>query len=165
MSRLLSMIFRFAEFVCGAVVLGITANFLYQHHKYGVNPLGRSIYVEVIAVISTLMALLWLLPFTSAIMHYPFDLLMSAAWFAAFAVLVNWLHKMDCGGAFQWSGLEHSGVCNQWKADEAFAFLAAIFWLASALLGMYVYHKVNKRHATTTTTADVEGGRRRRRFI
>jgi hypothetical protein len=67
-------------------------------------------------------------------MHYPMDLVMSGGWFAAFALLVMYIHDIDCGGAFHWSGITHGGNCNQWKADEAFSFLSAIFWLCSALL-------------------------------
>jgi uncharacterized membrane protein len=159
-SRFLSFFFRFAEFVCAAVVLGITSFFLHQHHKYGINPLGRTIYTEVVAIISVLLSLVWLLPFTSTFLHYPFDLFMSVAWFAAFGVLVNWIHKIDCGGAFHWGGLYHNNTCSQWKADEAFAFLSAIFWLASALLSMYVYHKLERRAEVVPA-----GGRRRRRWI
>jgi hypothetical protein len=41
---------------------------------------------------------------------------------------------------FDWSdvGFEGEGTCSEWKADIAFAFLSAILWLVSALLG-YVY--------------------------
>ncbi|KAF2500957.1 hypothetical protein BU16DRAFT_522039, partial [Lophium mytilinum] len=66
-------------------------------------------------------------------MHYPFDLFISAAWFAAFGVFVNWIHKLPCGGIWHWSGLANGGYCSQWKAAEAFSFIGACFWLASAL--------------------------------
>ena len=57
------------------------------------------------------------------------------AWFAAFAVLLNWLHKTDCGSAFGWHGLQHlRNDCTRWRASEAFAFLAAVFWFASFVL-------------------------------
>lgn len=41
---------------------------------------------------------------------------------------------MDCGNIFYWGDITHQGVCQRWKADVAFAFLSAIFWLGSALL-------------------------------
>ena len=116
------------------VVLGISAHLLHVHHTQHTGPLGREIYTTVISVVSVLLSLLWLLPFTASFMHYPADFLISFSWFAAFAVLVNWIHKIDCGSAFHWAGLNKSGQCNTWKAAEAFSFLSACFWLASALL-------------------------------
>jgi len=143
-SRFLSFFFRFAEFVCAAVVLGILAFFLRLHHTQHTGPLGREIYTTIVAIVSVLLSLVWLLPFTATFMHYPIDLVISAAWFAAFAVLVNWIHKIDCGGIFHWTGLYHGGQCNQWKAAEAFSFISAIFWFASALLSAWVFHKVTR---------------------
>jgi len=150
LSRLLSFIFRFAEFVCAAVVLGIVGHFLHVHHRDHVGPLGREIYTEVIAAWSVVFSLVWLLPFTSSFMHYPIDLITSFAWFAAFGALVNWIHKINCGSAFQWDGIYRGGVCHQWKAAEAFSFLSACFWLASALLSIYVFHKVERNTVATT---------------
>jgi len=161
LSRALSFGLRFAEFVCSAVVLGIVGHFLRVRHKTGSGPRGREIYTEVIAAFSLVLSLVWLLPFTSTFMHYPMDVILSFAWFAAFGALVNWLHKLNCGGAFDWDGLTHGGQCNQWKAAEAFAFMSAIFWLASALLSIYVYHKVRKGETTTVAT---DGAPRRRRW-
>jgi len=147
LSRLFSLILRIAEFVCAAVVLGITAWFLHVHHTQGTGPLGREIYTLIWAILAVLLSLAWLLPFTGNMMHYPMDLVMSGGWFAAFALLVMYIHDIDCGGAFHWSGITHGGNCNQWKADEAFSFLSAIFWLCSALLSMWVYHKRTTRVA------------------
>jgi hypothetical protein len=109
-------------------------------------PYARTIYTLVVAALATLLSLVWLIPFTASLLHYPFDFLMSFAWFAAFGVLVNYLHRLGtCGGAFHWAGLANGSHCGRWKATEAFSFISACFWLASALLSMWVYHRVNKR--------------------
>jgi len=162
--RLFSLIMRFAEFVCGTVVLGLVGHFLRIHHKTGQGPHGREIYTEVIAAISVVVSLLFLLPFTSSFMHYPLDLILSLAYFAAFGALVNQVHRMNCGGAFAWNGILHGGVCSQWKAAEAFSFLSAIFWLVSTLLSIYVFHKVRGRDTVAATggTANGSGAGRRR---
>ncbi|KAF2421561.1 hypothetical protein EJ08DRAFT_653392 [Tothia fuscella] len=152
LTRMLSFIFRFVEFVSAAVVLGIVGHFLRIRHKTGTGPRGREIYTEVVAAISVVLSLVWLLPFTANIMHYPLDVILSFAWFAAFGALVNWLHKLNCGGAFQWQGLTHGGQCNQWRAAEAFAFISACFWLASAILGFFIRHKARKGETTTVAT-------------
>ena len=126
--------------------MGIVAHFLHQHHKYNIGPEGREIYTEVIAALSVVLSLIWLLPFTSQFLHYPFDLVISAAWFAAFGAFVNWIHRMNCGGIFHWRGLTNGSYCSQWKAAEAFSFISACFWLASAIL-------VNKDSATHSNSS------------
>jgi len=151
-SRLTSIFLRFGEFVCAAVVLGLNSYFLHRYDKHHVGPRGREIYIEIISAISVLLSLIWLLPFTSHFMHYPLDFFISAAWFAAFGTLVNYIHKLPCGSVWRWSGLANGSFCSQWKAAEAFSFIGACFWLASALLGLYVYHKLGNRNATTDGT-------------
>jgi len=144
-TRLLSLILRFGEFAFAAVVLGIMSYELHLHHKSGAGdgePFGREVYTEILAVVSLLLSLVWMLPFAHNMMHYPADFILSAGWFAAFAVLLNWLHKTDCGSAFAWAGIQHlHDECTRWRASEAFAFLAAIFWFASFVLGLMVHHR------------------------
>ncbi|KAF2793795.1 hypothetical protein K505DRAFT_35500 [Melanomma pulvis-pyrius CBS 109.77] len=152
-SRVASIFLRFGQFVCAAVVLGLVAHFLDQRNKYGVGPLGRSIYTIVIASISVLFSLVWLIPTTASMLHYPFDLLMSAAWFAAFGVLVNWVQRMNCGGIWHWGGIAVRGdYCGEWRAAQAFSFISAIFWFASFILGVIVYHKLSRRTVATDGT-------------
>jgi Membrane-associating domain len=134
LSRLISLGLRFAEFVCGAVVLGLDANFLHIHHKTNYGPFGREVYVIVLSVLSVLLSLFWMFPTISAMLHVPADLILSIGWFAAFGVLVNWLHTSGCGSWFTWGGITKGGTCHQWQAAEAFSFLNAIFWAASAII-------------------------------
>jgi hypothetical protein len=83
-SRAVSIFLRFGEFICGAVVLGLMAFFLHRYDEFHIGPLGREIYTIIIAALSVLFSLVWLIPTTSSMLHYPFDLVASAAWFAAF---------------------------------------------------------------------------------
>lgn len=85
-SRVVSIFLRFAEFVCGAVVLGLAAYFLDKHEHGSGGPFGRIIYSIVVASLSVLFSLFWLIPTVSSMLHYPFDIVMSAAWFAVFGV-------------------------------------------------------------------------------
>lgn len=80
-SRMVSLFLRFAQFVCSAIVLGLVAYFLHQRDKYGVGPLGRSIYTEIVAALSVIFSLIWMIPTTSSIINYATDLFFSAAWF------------------------------------------------------------------------------------
>jgi hypothetical protein len=61
------------------------------------------------------------------------DILISFAWFAAFGILVDYLHDLPCGSIWSWR-FGGDGICGRWKAAEAFSFLSAILWLVSAIV-------------------------------
>lgn len=103
-----------------------------------------------IAGVSILFSLLWLLPFASGFFGWPLDLILSAAWFAAFGLLVDSLDGQNCGRTFDWSGIGREGFCDRWKAAEAFSFLSAIFWLVTGLIGIWFITR-NKRGDTLAT--------------
>ncbi|CAN8105786.1 unnamed protein product [Discula destructiva] len=153
LTDILSMILRIAELVFAAVVAGITGHYLHLQKGQSSWQLGRFIYTEVVAGLSILLSILWLLPFAGSFIHWPIDLVLSIAWFAAFGLIVSWLGG-SCGNTFDWSNLGLRGSnCGTWKTDEAFAFLAAICWLVSALLGLrWVRKHTDRRTANTTTT-------------
>jgi len=144
---LLSFCLRVGELAFACVVAGLTGEYLHSVEHVSTGTKGRFIYTEVIAAISILLALLWLLPFSGGFIHWPIDLFLFAAWIVSFALMVNFLGD-SCGSTFDWSNNFGSGQCQHFKADEAFAFLSAIFWLVSALVGIYYVH----RHRTTATT-------------
>lgn len=73
--------------------------------------------MEVIAALSVVLSIIFFIPFTSSMLHYPLDFIMTAAWFAAFGVLVDYLHDQNCGGIFHWGGITRGGYCGQWKVS------------------------------------------------
>lgn len=152
------------QLVFAAVVAGITGHYLHISKGQSSWHLGRFIYTEVVAGLSILLALLWLLPFSGSFIHWPIDLVLSIAWFAVFGLLVNYLGG-SCGHTFNWSNLGLRGSnCGTWKTDEAFAFLAAICWLVSALLGLrWVRKHTDRRAANTNTTTSNKRWYRRSR--
>ena len=95
-----------------------------------------------------------LLPFASGFFGWPLDLILSAAWFAAFGLLVDSLVGQICGGTFNWSGIGREGFCNRWKAAEAFSFLSAIFWLVTGLIG--IWFMTRKRRGDTVATDNAQ---------
>lgn len=53
-----------------------------------------------------------------------------------------------CGGVFNWSNVSPRGdTCGRFKAAIAFAFLSAIVWLASALVGFFWVRRRERRVA------------------
>jgi hypothetical protein len=102
------MSLRFAELVSACVVAGIIGAYLDAFDKASTWPEKRFIYVEVVAGVSVLLSLMWLCPFAAGFLPWPTGLVFSAAWFAAFGLLVNFLDYNDCSGStFGWGG-DHS---------------------------------------------------------
>ncbi|KAM7199508.1 CASP-like protein UU5 [Naviculisporaceae sp. PSN 640] len=156
--NVVAMIFRLAEIAFAAIVAGLTGKYLHASEGASSWELGRFIYTEVVAGLSILLALIWLFPFSSSFIHWPADFLMSVMWFVAFGLMVDWLNG-SCGYVFNWDGAGFGGTatCSEWKANVAFAFLSAICWLVSALIGIYWV----RRH---TAPVDTSGTYRRRRW-
>lgn len=141
---ILSLLLRIGELAFTAVVAGLTGEYL--HHSKGTSAWNkkRFIYTEVIAAIGILFALLFLLPFTASFVHWPMDFLLFAGLMVAFGLLANYIGP-NCGSIWNWHGITHGGSCDKFKADLAFLFLASIFFLVSALLGIYVMHKYRQK--------------------
>ncbi|KAF7136748.1 hypothetical protein CNMCM5793_006217 [Aspergillus hiratsukae] len=158
-SRLVSIILRVAEIAFAAVVAGIIGYYLHKFSDADVDawPQARWIYTEVVAGLSILLGLIWLIPFSSGFFSWPFDVIISFAWFAAFGILVDAIHNMNCGSIWAWHFTTNTiNACGRWKAAEAFSFLSAIVWLASALVGIWFTFRVRG--------ANADGYHGRRRF-
>ncbi|KAJ5709137.1 hypothetical protein N7493_010471 [Penicillium malachiteum] len=148
-SRLLSIPLRIAEIAFGAVVAGIIGHYLASYDSIEPWPEARWIYTEVIAGLSILLGLIWLIPFSSGFFSWPLDILISFAWFAAFGILVDAIKHLPCGSIWSWH-FRGSSVCGRWKAAEAFSFLSAIVWLVSALVGIWFTFRVRDSGAGST---------------
>lgn len=96
LTDLASVILRLAELAFAAIVAGLNGDYLGSVYNADSWPLGRHIYTEVVAGISILLAIIWLFPFSGSFVHWPADFAISAAWFAAFGLLVDWLGG-NCG--------------------------------------------------------------------
>ena len=142
--RLISMALRFAQFVCAAVVLAVSSYLLYhQQHKDHSGSYGRLIYSVIIAIVSTIVSLIWLLPTTSHIVNIVGDVLFCSAWCAVFGLLQDWYTSaMSCGSTWAWNEMGlRNGSCSRWNAAQAFSFLNVMFWFASFALGMLIWRK------------------------
>ncbi|KAJ5406256.1 hypothetical protein N7465_007540 [Penicillium sp. CMV-2018d] len=160
-SRLVSIILRVAEIAFAAVVAGVIGHYLAEVNHSGVDvdwlPQSRWIYTEVIAGLSILLGLIWLIPFSSGFFSWPMDILISFAWFAAFGVLVDTIRHLPCGSIWSWhfrGAFSGDQMCGRWKAAEAFSFLSAIIWLTSAIVGIWFTFRVRQN--------PTDGVRRRR---
>jgi len=160
LADLFSIILRLAELAFAAIVAGLTGVYLHAHKGASSWSLGRFIYTEIVAGLSILFAIIWLFPFSGSFIHWPTDFIISIMWFVAFGLMVDWLNGA-CGYVFDWDGIDvnGNGTCAEWKANVAFAFLSAIVWLVSAILGIYWV----RRHTTAYRTTVPAGTAYRRR--
>ncbi|TDZ15824.1 hypothetical protein C8034_v006939 [Colletotrichum sidae] len=157
LDRIVQFTLRAAQLVFAAIVTGITGAYLHANDQASSWTNGRFIYTIVVSSISLVFALVWLLPFSASFVHWPMDIFLSILWFVAFGLLVN-LVGDGCGPVFDWSNIAPRGDdCGRHKANIAFAFLSAIVWLASALIGLFW---VRRR----TAVADSRAPRARRRW-
>jgi len=152
----LSFCLRVGELAFSATVAGLTGAYLHSQKHQSAWSKKRFIYTEVVAAIGILFSLLFLFPFTASFIHYPVDFLLFALFMIAFGLLANFIGPMNCGSIWNWHGITGKATCSKFKADLAFCFLASIFFLVSALLGVWVIHR-RRRVATT----DGVGSRRR----
>ncbi|KAI2625028.1 marvel domain-containing protein [Hypoxylon sp. NC1633] len=132
-----SMILRLAELAFSAIIAGINGQYLHAVRNSDSWDQGRFIYTEVVAGIAIFLSIIWLFPFAGSFVHWPVDILISVCWFVVFGLLVNALNG-TCGYVFDWGNVSfRSGdQCGKWKAVIAFAFLSAICWLVSAVIGL-----------------------------
>ncbi|PHH77897.1 hypothetical protein CDD82_3303 [Ophiocordyceps australis] len=138
LDRIFSLILRAAELAFASIVAGVTGQYLHNAKaSASAWALGRWIYTETVAGLSILLALIWLFPFSRTFTHWPIDLLVSILWWAAFGLIVH-LIGSRCGAVFDWQNVSPRGdECGKFKADIAFAFLSAILWLVSAIIGLF----------------------------
>jgi hypothetical protein len=143
-SRLVSIPLRIGEIAFAGVVAGIIGHFL-DHHSWSDNwPKARLIYTLIIAALSMLFGLFWLIPFSGGFFTWGVDIFLSLAWFAAFALMYLFTRDTCNSRAFDWNGITSGGTCDRWRAVQAFAFLSAVFWLVSAVVGIWFTHRERK---------------------
>ncbi|CAO2657566.1 Nn.00g036920.m01.CDS01 [Neocucurbitaria sp. VM-36] len=158
--RIISILLRSAQFLCAAIVLGLTSYLLDQYDKTGGGPFARLVFTVVISAVSVVLSLIWIIPTTNSIAHYVADLLFCAAWFAVFGLLQDWYgNVLMCRDTWHWGNVESmTSLCGLAKAARAFGLLAAMLWFASFVLGMLVVHR---KERAPVVAADPEARRKR----
>ncbi|RMZ84687.1 hypothetical protein DV737_g947, partial [Chaetothyriales sp. CBS 132003] len=157
LSRTQSPFLRVGQLAFAAVVAGIIGDYLNSSPPtHPTRVFARWIY-------TIILALFWLVPLSSSFHSYPIDLLLSLAWFTAFGLFITYNRSTSSctadSRAFNWGGMTGGGVCNRFRAAQAFSFLSAIFWLASTLVGIWVIqNNQNSSNNGTMPTAQVVAG-------
>ena len=134
MTDLLSLILRIGELAFSATVAGLTGEYLHKNRGARASTHKRYIYTIVVAAISILFSLLFLLPFLGSFAKWPMDLILFVLWMVAFALLADANSDNNCGSIWRWGNVTSRDACGKYKANMAFAFLASIFFLVSAII-------------------------------
>ncbi|KAI9812761.1 MAG: hypothetical protein M1827_004517 [Pycnora praestabilis] len=152
-SRFVSIGLRIGELIFAATVAGLIGHYLHAFDKAKYAwPQKRFVYTEVVAGLSMLLALIWLVPLAGGFIHWPVDLVLFVLWMTAFGLLVNFIGPLHCGSVWAWGNITEKGTCERWKAAVALSFLSAIFWLVSALVGIWFIHRTRRN-----TTVETDG--------
>ncbi|KAK4188932.1 hypothetical protein QBC35DRAFT_531342 [Podospora australis] len=131
-SKLLLVILRVGEFICGAVVLGLLGRVfhLIDDAPGVLDPNGRLIYAAVLAGLTILDSLIFIFPAAYAFWSWPLDSMLFVAWIVAFGLLESYLVSPP-GIDVNWTG------CSAWRTVLAFSFIAGMIYLVSGFLGVY----------------------------
>lgn len=148
--RLISRGLRLAQLITAAVVLGLTSYFMHELHQPRVGPFACLFYSVVIAAISVCLSLVWAISANTSLTQIGSDFVSTGAWFAVFAVLQDYFDDgSKCGSTWAWNNLDvTNNYCGQWNTAKAFAFLAAMFFLASFIVCLLAWDGARQRAST-----------------
>jgi len=157
-SKIISVFLRVGELCCSVVVLGLVGRVLWYAGQANTYADGRLIFAIVVASISTLASMLFMVPFMLTFYACPIDLVMFVLWLLTF-IFIELISGLDtCGGTwyynywgYYWGGFWRRGpsfvVTGPWDIDWAgcgslmavlaFSFMASMAFLLSCLLGAY----------------------------
>ncbi|KNB06543.1 hypothetical protein FOXG_07233 [Fusarium oxysporum f. sp. lycopersici 4287] len=86
--KVASVILRFLELACGAIVLGLLGHFCdLVNEASNISVDGRIIYAMVVAGITIVYSIVFFAPFDILFMAFPFDFILFIMWLVAFCLL------------------------------------------------------------------------------
>ncbi|KAG6064706.1 hypothetical protein E4U13_005693 [Claviceps humidiphila] len=146
---------RALELAFALIVVGLAGNFIATggdptNKDADASTRHRFIYTIIVACIASILALVWLFPFTANFTQWPSDIVISILWWVAFGLLVNALPS-GCRAFF-------NSKCGSFKAAVAFCFLSALLWLASAGIGGYLSRRRGSQPAAAKTAGAKQSG-------
>ncbi|KAI8401525.1 hypothetical protein FOFC_18394 [Fusarium oxysporum] len=153
--KVASVILRFLQLTCGAIVLGLLGRFAYLADDANVSVDGRIIYTMVVSGITIVFSICVCPPFDILFLSFPFDFILFIMWLVAFCLLETRTRNHICSASwyrnywgFYWGrrwrfgrpGIAINGAgCSEWRAVLGFSILAWVFHFISGILGIYVF--------------------------
>jgi hypothetical protein len=142
------------------IVVGIVGHFLYYYEDNTAYPNVRLVYTEVVAGLSMLCSILWMVFWTTEFYNIGADLFISFAWFAAFGSLMGYIDCRHCTTSpfnIHYRNKIGDGLCKEWRVAEAFALITGVFSLGNVII-IYAEFFSSKRRSTNSSPDVVEGG-------
>jgi hypothetical protein len=142
------------------IVVGIVGHFLNYYEDNTPYPNVRLVYTEVVAALSMLCSILWMVFWTTESYNIGADLFISLAWFAAFGSLMEYVDCHHCTTSpfnIHYRNKIGGGLCKEWRAAEAFAFITAVLFLGNAIT-TYAEFFSSKRRSANSSPGVAEGG-------
>jgi len=172
-SKILSVILRIGQLCCSLIVLGIIGHFFWRIGKAGNTQAdNRLIYTLVLASISTVLSLLFMIPFKLGFYACPLDFCFFGLWLVDFILLELLTGINTCNAVwyynywgYYWGGFWRTPIvvtgpvsigwsgCASWKTVLAFSFIASMAFLLSSFLGAYVVTKYREEKKMGMRTA------------
>ncbi|RBR25227.1 uncharacterized protein FIESC28_01962 [Fusarium coffeatum] len=165
-SKIITVVLHIVQIICAISIIGIASNYIATHKSRSLGHLSRFIFADVVAVISTFFAVIWLIPFSSNYMNWYIDALLGV-FSAAMAGWLVYSSEKLCGEINRHDAkavLDFDDVgatwCTKWKALYVFAIISVALWIISAAVG-YFWVKKNMKAAKSHYKPS-SGGRRPR---
>jgi hypothetical protein len=175
-SKVFSVILRAGELASSIIVLGIVGHVLWHVGRANTYADARLIFTIVVASVSTVASILLMAPFTFTFFACPFDLILFVLWLVTFILLELATGSNTCDGlwyysywGYYWGGFWRTPFivtgpwdigwsgCSSLRAVLAFSFIAAIGYLFSCFLGVYVIVKYREEKKTRITRGGYYG--------
>jgi len=156
-SKVVSVFFRLVQLASAAIVAGLVGRYLSSVHDAHAHAGSRIIYAIVIAGISIIASLVLMIPWKLTFFAFPLDAILFILWMVEFGLLANLTASGGCNSGWYWTHwgyywggfwrtvpvgntsatVVNSYACNRWDSTLAFSFIGGMFWLFSAILGIY----------------------------
>jgi len=169
-SKVFSVILRVGELASSVIVLGIAGHFLWQIGRANSYADAHLIFAIVVASISTVVSILFMVPFSLSFFAFPIDLILFVLWLVTFILLEILTGANTCDSVwyysywgYYWGGFWRTPFivtgpwdigwagCSSLICVLAFSFIASLGYLCSCILGLYVTVKYREEKKKRTT--------------
>lgn len=141
MGTIAHILLRALQVIVGFVVVGIYARGLHEARKSNRDGIPPRVYAEVVASLSILTAIVYLLPVPMKRLLYIWDWLMFILWTALFGLFGKmYIHK-SC---------VNDNRCSEMKTAVWFDLAGMLLWLISAVFGTVAF--LRERHSRSVFT-------------
>ncbi|KAK4170651.1 hypothetical protein QBC36DRAFT_371211 [Triangularia setosa] len=147
-SKVLLVLLRLGELVCGAVVFGV------------LEPEGRLIYTIVVAFLTIINSLVFIFPFAYLYWSFPLDFIF-VLWIVAFGLFESLTGIHTCSSSWfnnywgyywgRWYVISPPGSninwtgCNAWRTGLGFSFIASMIYLTNGVVRTLEYGSIRAR--------------------